>query len=101
MRPCGVCGCAGPACGHVGAPEAAASGKLRADSRTQPWPAHETHPHRSPYPSVLSAARIQAHYAAGGTTPRQPVPALGIWSLLALGTALAVFGLAWQRRRLG
>jgi len=51
------------------------------------------------YPSVLSAARVQAHYAAGGATPSQPVPALGTWALLALAAALAVFGLAWQRRR--
>jgi hypothetical protein len=47
------------------------------------------------YPSVLSAARIRAHFAAG--TAVAAIPTLGAWTLAGLIASLALFG-AWRLR---
>jgi hypothetical protein len=51
------------------------------------------------YPSVLSAARIQAHYLAG--LAAQPVPSIGIWELLLLAVVLAFLGMVHHRHETG
>jgi hypothetical protein len=50
------------------------------------------------YPTVLSPARIQAHFAAG-TAPAAPVPTLGAVAQLALLAAMLALGLLALRRR--
>jgi hypothetical protein len=50
------------------------------------------------YPTVLSLARIQAHFAAG-TAPSAPVPAFGAGAQLVLLVAMLALGVLALRRR--
>jgi hypothetical protein len=51
------------------------------------------------YTTVLSPARIQAHFAAGTAPPAAPVPAFGAGAQLALLVAMLALGLLALRRR--
>jgi hypothetical protein len=50
------------------------------------------------YPSVLSAARIRAHFRAGAFSSAA-VPAIGEWGLVGLIAFLGLFGVYRLRQR--